>query len=152
LRYISIPLAIVLCAPLFAREDFAGLALKIAKDELKEEGWKKFVKNAEADAKQFANDNMGADRSRMLNELIESLARGLDGVDLKKTKRFVYWMAMFSEWNECLPDSVLEELCKHEKEYAELRDSFSWDKLQAIIKAGIEAEAKKPKPKKDNKG
>jgi hypothetical protein len=148
-------LAFIICASLFAREDFTGLALKIAKDELKEDGWKKFLAAAESRATQFANDNQGADRKRMLNELIEKAAQGLDGVDLKKTKEFVYWMAVCGEWGETLPDCVLEELCKREQQYAGLRIEFSWDKLQAIIKTEVEADTKAKaeaaKKKQENK-
>ena len=120
--------------------DLSEAANKIAKKELGEKEWAKYVKNVQSRFNTWSSDNQSGNLKGFLDDKLLDIGASIKKSDIKleDVKKITYWLAIYHEFKEPLPSYLTKE--SYEKELEELLENFSWEKVREILKKHMEKE------------
>jgi len=132
-------LALAFCAASRAQDDepipdLVQAAYDIARKDLSDEDWKKYIRKTDSSYETWQNDTPDGDLNRYLNDKLIEIAPSVRNGEIKALKRAMYWLALYKHY-ECQPPWYVRDVATQYRRAlnALLRD-FSWERASELIK------------------
>lgn len=117
---------------------FVSFAHKIATKEMSAEDWKKFVTAAEEGLAVESRSDDSLSLQRYLDDRLKNRAAAARKAEIAALKEFVYWLALYQEFDLTPPDYAAQLKESERTELAKLLENFSWEKASVSLKKAIE--------------
>jgi len=131
----------VFAIPVFAGDEartFQQIAYDITIKDLKPEEWNKFCKKAKDRYEQWSKDNQGSgDLNQFLNDKLLEIAPSVKGGKIEALKKFVYWLALYQQYNQLPPEYIREVKPEYRDQLDTLLQNFQWETLANMIKDNV---------------
>ena len=113
---------------------FTNLAHQLAIKDLTQAEFDKYVKKTKEHFETWSNDNPSGNLNRFLNDKLLPIAMYVPKGEIKTLKKFIYWLALYQEFDAQPPWYILEIGRDNSEQIEDLHKNFSWERMSDIVK------------------